>query len=165
MSRTPPATPATVALSAAGVQFSVRSYAHNPRSGSYGAEAVEALGVDPGRVFKTLMVDVDGTLTVAVVPVSSTLDLKALAAATGCKRAALADPKRAQRRTGYVLGGISPVGQRQPSPAVVDESALNFASILVSGGRRGFEIELAPVDLIQAISATVAPIAGLTPRA
>lgn len=159
MSRTPPATPATVALSAAGVHFSVLHYAHNPRSGSYGAEAAEALGVDPARVFKTLMVDVDGTLTVAVVPVSSSLNLKALAAASGRKRAVLADPALAQRRTGYVLGGISPVGQRQPSPAVVDESALSFAGILVSGGRRGLEIELAPADLIRVTGATVAFIA------
>ncbi|MHA7141191.1 Cys-tRNA(Pro) deacylase [Arthrobacter sp. Sr33] len=159
MSRTPAATPATVALSAAGVHFSVLNYAHNPRSGSYGAEAAEALGVDPARVFKTLMVDVDGTLTVAVVPVSSSLNLKALAAASGRKKAVLADPALARRRTGYVLGGISPVGQRQTSPAVVDESALSFATILVSGGRRGLEIELAPADLIRVTSATVASIA------
>lgn len=160
MSRTPHATPATVALSAAGVHFSVLSYVHNPRAGSYGAEAAQALGVHPERVFKTLMVDVDGTLTVAVVPVTRTLDLKALAATSGGKKAVLAEPALAQRRTGYVLGGISPVGQRQTSPAVVDASALEFESILVSGGRRGLEIELAPADLIWVIGATVALIAA-----
>ena len=160
MGRTPQATPATVALSAAGVHFSLLSYVHDPQSGSYGTEAAEALGVDPARVFKTLMVEVDGILTVAVVPVSCTLDLKALAAAAGRKKAVLADPAVAQRRTGYVLGGISPVGQRQTSPAVIDGSALDFDSILVSGGRRGLEIELAPADLIRVIGATVAPIAA-----
>ncbi|MHA7155642.1 Cys-tRNA(Pro) deacylase [Arthrobacter sp. TMN-50] len=158
MKRTPPSTPATVALTTAGIPFTVQSYAHDPKSGSFGAEAAAALGVEASRVFKTLMVDVDGVLMVAVVPVSSTLDLKALATACGKKKAALADPVLAQRRAGYVLGGISPVGQRQRSPTVVDESALKFSSILVSGGRRGLEIELAPADLIRVSGAMVAPI-------
>ncbi|MBG6179669.1 Cys-tRNA(Pro) deacylase [Arthrobacter sp. CAN_A1] len=160
MNRPSQSTPAVAALTAAGVHFIVQNYAHNPASGSYGVEAATALNIKPSRVFKTLMVDVDGTLTVAVVPVSGTLDLKALAAACGKKRAAMADPAVAQRRTGYVLGGISPVGQRHRSPAVIDESALEFETILVSGGRRGLEIELAPVDLIRVISARIAPIAA-----
>lgn len=159
MSRTPVATPATAALAAAGIPFTVLTYAHDPRTVSYGTEAAAALGVDTARVFKTLMVDVDGVLTVAVVPVSGSLNLKALAAACGRKKAAMGDPALAQRRTGYVLGGISPVGQRKPNPAVIDESALTFDTVLVSGGRRGLEIELAPVDLIRVTGAVVARIA------
>jgi len=151
-------TPATVALTAAGVPFAVHSYTHDPAAASYGMEAAEVLGLPPGQVFKTLMADVDGTLTVAVVPVTGTLDLKALAAARGYKKAAMADPAAAQRRTGYVLGGISPLGQRQPSPTVVDESALAFETIYVSGGRRGFDVELSPADLIRLTNATTAKI-------
>ncbi|MHA7276728.1 Cys-tRNA(Pro) deacylase [Arthrobacter sp. Hz1] len=160
MNHTPQSTPATVALALAGIDFTVQSYAHDPASGSYGTEAAAALGVEASRVFKTLVVDVDGVLTVAVVPVSGTLNLKALATACGKKKAAMANPGAAQRRTGYVLGGISPVGQRQRSPTVVDQSALEFDRILVSGGRRGLEIELAPADLIRVSGALVAPIAA-----
>ncbi|MBG6189582.1 Cys-tRNA(Pro)/Cys-tRNA(Cys) deacylase [Arthrobacter sp. CAN_A212] len=160
MSRTPRATPATAALDAAGIPFTVRTYAPDPRAESYGTEAAAALGVAAPRVFKTLMVDVDGTLTVAVVPVSGTLNLKALAAARGGKKAVLAAGDVAERRTGYVLGGISPLGQRQQSPVVVDASALQFDTVLVSGGRRGLEIELAPADLIRASGAMVARISA-----
>lgn len=152
-------TPATVALTAAGVPFAVHSYTHDPQASSYGMEAAEVLGLPPEQVFKTLMADVDGTLTVAVVPVTGTLDLKALAVACGHKKAAMADPAAAQRRTGYVLGGISPIGQRQASPTVVDESALLFQTIFVSGGRRGFDVELSPGDLIRLSNATTAKIA------
>ncbi|WP_120520845.1 Cys-tRNA(Pro) deacylase [Arthrobacter celericrescens] len=153
-------TPATAALAAAGIPFTLHPYTHDPAAESYGLEAAEVLGVDPSRVFKTLMVDIEGKLAVGVVPVSGTLDLKAIAAAMGSKKAAMADPKTAERRTGYVLGGISPLGQRQPSPTVVDESALGFPTVLVSGGRRGLDIELAPADLVRLTKARVAPIAG-----
>ncbi|AXJ10829.1 Cys-tRNA(Pro) deacylase [Arthrobacter sp. PM3] len=146
-------TPATAALAAAGVPFTAHPYAHDPAVASYGLEAAQMLGVDPDRVFKTLMVDVDGRLAVGVVPVSGNLDLKAMAAALGGKKAAMADPAAAQRRTGYVLGGISPLGQRQSSPTVVDESALALETILVSGGRRGLDIELAPAELIRLTAA------------
>ena len=151
-------TPATAALTAAGVPFVLRPYTHDPAAASYGTEAAEALGIDPSRVFKTLMVDVEGRLAVGIVPVSGTLDLKAMAAALGAKKAAMADPAAAQRRTGYVLGGISPIGQRQPSPTVLDSSALRLETMLVSGGRRGLDIELAPADLIRLTEAVAAPI-------
>ncbi len=155
-----PATPATAALDAAGVTYVARPYSHDPSSSSYGLEAAEALGVEPARVFKTLVIDVGGEgsakLCVAVVPVSGSLDLKAAAAAFGAKKAAMADRAAAERRTGYVLGGISPLGQRQPSPTAIDESALEHESILVSGGRRGFDIELSPADLVRLTHASVA---------
>ncbi|PYI67605.1 Cys-tRNA(Pro) deacylase [Arthrobacter livingstonensis] len=151
-------TPAMAALTAAGVPFTAHVYAHDPSAASFGWEAAEVLGVPPERVFKTLMADVDGALTVAVVPVNGTLDLKALAHALGRKKAAMADPATAQRRTGYVLGGISPLGQRRHSPAVLDESALLFETIYVSGGRRGFDVELSPADLIALTQATTAHI-------
>ncbi|WP_284987299.1 Cys-tRNA(Pro) deacylase [Arthrobacter sp. fls2-241-R2A-172] len=151
-------TPATAALAAAGVPFVLHPYAHDPSASSYGLEAAEVLGIDPARVFKTLMVEVEGRLAVAIVPVSGNLDLKSVAASLGSKKAAMADPKAAERRTGYVLGGISPLGQRQPSPTVLDDSALAFETILVSGGRRGLGIELSPADLVsltQAITASI----------
>ncbi|MDI2034250.1 Cys-tRNA(Pro) deacylase [Paenarthrobacter nitroguajacolicus] len=151
-------TPATAALAAAGVPFVLHPYSHDPSAPSYGLEAAEVLGVDPERVFKTLMVEVEGRLAVAIVPVSGNLDLKAAASALGSKKAAMADPKAAERRTGYVLGGISPLGQRQASPTVLDESALAFGTILVSGGRRGLDIELAPADLIRLTKAVTGPI-------
>ncbi|POH57456.1 Cys-tRNA(Pro) deacylase [Arthrobacter glacialis] len=151
-------TPATVALTAAGVQFTAHSYAHDPANTSYGTEAADVLGVSPERVFKTLMADVAGTLTVAIVPVNGMLDLKALAQAVGHKKATMADPAAAKRRTGYVLGGISPLGQRQQSPTVLDESALLCETIYVSGGRRGFDVELSPTDLISLTKATTAKI-------
>jgi Cys-tRNA(Pro)/Cys-tRNA(Cys) deacylase len=151
-------TPATAALAAAGVSFTLHPYSHDPAAASYGLEAAEVLGVDPARVFKTLMVEVDGRLAVGVVPVSGNLDLKAIAAALGSKKAAMADPAAAERRTGYVLGGISPLGQRQASPTVIDDSALVLGTILVSGGRRGLDIELGPTDLIRLTKAITAPI-------
>lgn len=154
-------TPATAALTAAGVPFVLHPYTHDPSAASYGAEAAEALGIDPSRVFKTLVVEVEGRLAVGIVPVSGSLDLKAMAAALGAKKASMADPAAAQRRTGYVLGGISPLGQRQPSPTVLDASALAFGTLLVSGGRRGLDIELAPADLARLTDAVIAPISSL----
>src|ERR687892_102243 len=127
-------TPATAALAAAGVPFVLHPYAHDPSAPSYGMEAAEVLGFDPSRVFKTLMVEVDGRLAVGVVPVSGNLDLKAMAASLGAKKAVMAEPSAAERRTGYVLGGISPLGQRQSSPTVIDDSVLGQETVLVSGG-------------------------------
>ncbi|MCO4237962.1 Cys-tRNA(Pro) deacylase [Pseudarthrobacter raffinosi] len=155
-------TPATAALAAAGVPFVLHPYAHDPSAASYGTEAAEALGIAPESVFKTLMVEVEGRLAVAVVPVSGSLDLKAFAAALGARKASMADPAAAERRTGYVLGGISPLGQRQSSPTVVDSSALNLGTMLVSGGKRGLDVELAPADLIRLTSAVTAAIGTRT---
>jgi Cys-tRNA(Pro)/Cys-tRNA(Cys) deacylase len=152
-------TTATIALERAKIPFTVHEYPHDPRSGSYGLEASEALAVPPERVFKTLVASVDGALAVGVVPVHRQLDLKALAAATGGKKAVMAEVAAAERATGYVAGGISPVGQKKRLPVVIDSSALELATMYCSGGRRGLEIELAPADLIRAAGATVAPIA------
>jgi Cys-tRNA(Pro)/Cys-tRNA(Cys) deacylase len=151
-------TPATVALASAGVEHTVHSYDHDPSHPSYGEEAAEAMGVSPERVFKTLVAEVDGALTVAVVPVAGSLDLKALAAAVGGKRAAMADPTLAERTTGYVRGGISPLGQRKKLPTELDASATGHATICVSAGRRGLEVELAPLDLAKLTDAVLAPI-------
>jgi len=152
-----------VLLAQQKVPHTVRAYEHDPRAHerglSYGMEAAQALGLDPRQVFKTLVADVDGALTVAIVPVDSQLDLKALAAATGGKRAAMADPAAAERATGYVLGGISPLGQRKRLGTVLDSSALAFDTVLVSAGRRGVDVELAPADLVRLTSARTAPIA------
>ncbi|MFJ4919223.1 Cys-tRNA(Pro) deacylase [Streptomyces sp. NPDC088725] len=152
-------TPATVALTQAGTPYTLHAYEHDPASPSYGEEAAQALGVSPDRVFKTLVADVDGELTVAVVPVAGSLDLKALAAAVGGKRAAMADPAAAERTTGYVRGGISPLGQRKRLRTVLDASARAHATICVSAGRRGLEVELSPDDLAALTAATVAPVA------
>ncbi|MGW0532658.1 Cys-tRNA(Pro) deacylase [Streptomyces sp. NPDC003032] len=152
-------TPATVALTAAGAAFTVHAYEHDPAHPSYGEEAAQAMGVSPGRVFKTLVAEVDGELTVAVVPVAGSLDLKALAAAVSGKRAAMADPAAAERTTGYVRGGISPLGQRKKLRTVLDDSASAYATICVSAGRRGLEVELAPGDLAELTGAVLAPIA------
>ncbi|MFF9686314.1 Cys-tRNA(Pro) deacylase [Streptomyces sp. NPDC014623] len=151
-------TPATVALTTAGTEFTVHSYDHDPASPSYGEEAAEALGVSADRVFKTLVADVDGELVVAVVPVAGSLDLKALASAVGGKRAAMADPAAAERTTGYVRGGISPLGQRRRLRTVLDASAAAHPTICVSAGRRGLEVELAASDLAALTDAVVAPI-------
>jgi Cys-tRNA(Pro)/Cys-tRNA(Cys) deacylase len=156
--KTSQGTPATAVLAEAGVSFNLHPYSHDPATASYGMEAAEVLGIDPARVFKTLMVEVDGKLAVGVVPVSGSLDLKAIAAALGSKKAAMADPAAAERRTGYVLGGISPLGQRQPSPTVIDETALALDTILVSGGRRGLDIELDPRELVRLTRAVTAAI-------
>jgi Cys-tRNA(Pro)/Cys-tRNA(Cys) deacylase len=153
-------TPATAALTRAKVPFVVHTYDHDPRADNFGTEAATALGIDGRRIFKTLIATVDGALLCAVVPVAGHLDLKALARAVGGKKAAMADPSAAQRATGYVLGGISPVGHRAALPVCVDASALEFDTILCSGGRRGLQIELAPRDLIRLTDASVAPIAG-----
>jgi Cys-tRNA(Pro)/Cys-tRNA(Cys) deacylase len=154
-----PSTPATVALTSAGIPFTERAYAHDPANRNFGQEAADVLGVDPEQVFKTLMVDVDGRLVVAIVPVTGKLDLGALAAAVHGKRAVMADQSVAERKTGYLVGGISPLGQKSRHETVLDETAELFDTVFVSGGRRGFDIELAPSDLIAATSATVAAIA------
>lgn len=151
-------TAATVLLTRQGIAHTVHSYSHDPQHGSYGAEAAEALDIDPGRVLKTLVAAVDGDLAVGVVPVAAQLDLKALAAAVGGRKAAMADVAAAERATGYVAGGISPLGQRRRLPVVIDTAALAFPTVFCSAGRRGLEIELAPADLVRAASATVAPI-------
>lgn len=153
-------TPALTALEAAGVPHTAHAYAHDPASDvGYGVEAAQVLGVPAERVLKTLMTSIDGALTVAVVPVTGMLDLKALAHAVGGKRAVMADKAVAERVTGYVLGGISPLGQRSAHPTVVDESVELFDTVLVSGGRRGLDVELSPADLVRLTGAVVAPIA------
>jgi len=152
-------TPATVALARAGVPCTLHRYDHDDAATHFGDEAAAALGVDPERIFKTLLVDVGGELVVAVVPVARQLDLKALAAAVGAKKATMADPAAATRNTGYVLGGISPFGQRTPLRTVVDASAATFPTVYVSAGRRGLQVELAPADLLRvtgALSTTLA---------
>jgi Cys-tRNA(Pro)/Cys-tRNA(Cys) deacylase len=151
-------TPATVALTAAGIAFEVRSYEHDPRAASFGTEAAEALGVDPARVFKTLLASLDGKLVVGIVPVTGQLDLKGLARALGGSKAVMAEVAAAERATGYVAGGISPVGQKRAHPTVLDASALEHDTILVSGGRRGFDLELAPADLAAITGAVTATI-------
>jgi len=159
-------TPATVALSRAGIAFTLHHYEHDPRAMSYGLEAADELGVDPARVFKTLMATLDpatGTgqrsrLVVGVVPVSRQLDLKALARTFGGAKATMAEVAVAERATGYVAGGISPVGQKRTHPTVLDESARDFETIFVSAGRRGLDVELAPTDLIAATQAATAAI-------
>ena len=153
-------TPATALLARLGIGHAVHRYDHDPRHPSFGREASDALGVAPERVFKTLVAEVDGALAVGVVPVAGQLDLKALAAAVGGKRAVMAAVAAAERATGYVAGGISPLGQRRRLPMVVDSSALGFPTVYCSGGRRGLELELAPADLVRATDAVVAPIAA-----
>jgi Cys-tRNA(Pro)/Cys-tRNA(Cys) deacylase len=143
-------TPAVVAAERAGIPFTLHEYEHDPRAESYGLEAAEKTGVESARVFKTLVVAQDGALSVAIVPVAAQLDLRALG-----KRAALADRGVAERATGYVLGGISPLGQRKRLPTLLDESALQHETIYVSAGRRGLELELAPADLVRLTNATV----------
>jgi len=155
-------TPATALLSKLGIAHSVHAYEHDPRRG-YGLEASEVLGVPAKRVFKTLVAEVDGALTVGVVPVAGQLDLRALAAAVGGKRAAMAPAAAAERATGYVVGGISPLGHRRRLVVVVDSSALGYATVYCSAGRRGLELELAPADLVRAAGAVVAAIAAPGP--
>lgn len=138
--------------------FEVHEYAHDARAASYGTEAAEAMGVEPGRVLKTLLADIDGRLVVGVVPVAGQLDLKALARAVAGRRAGMTDPKTAERATGYVVGGISPLGQRRQHPTVVDRSALDHDTVFVSAGRRGLEVELSPAELVRLTAARVAPI-------
>jgi len=154
-----PGTPATVALVAAGIPFTAHTYAHDPATTNYGLEAATALGLDPDRVFKTLLAEADGRLVVGIVPVTGMLDLKSLAAAVGAKRAQMAEPAVAERKTGYVVGGISPLGQKVALPTVLDETAALWDTIFVSGGRRGFDIELAPDDLLRLTGGQLADIA------
>ncbi|MGA0091852.1 MAG: Cys-tRNA(Pro) deacylase [Candidatus Nanopelagicales bacterium] len=156
----PSGTPALVILQRSGVDFSVHTYAHDPAAESFGMEAAESLGLDPATVFKTLLAEVDGSATVAIVPVTGQLDLKALAAARGGKRARMMEVAAAERLTGYVAGGISPLGQRKALPTVVDASAAGLPTIYVSGGQRGLDIGIAPQDLVQLTGATYAPIAA-----
>lgn len=151
-------TPATTALTEAGVAFTVHEYPHDARAASYGEEAAEAMGIDPARVLKTLFADVDGALVVGIVPVAGQLDLKALARAVEGRKAVMADPKAAERATGYVVGGISPLGQRKAHPTVVDASALDHPTVYVSAGKRGMEVELSPAELVRMTAARVAPI-------
>lgn len=153
------ATPATRALAAAGVEFTEHPYEHDPSAESFGLEAAEAVGAPPEQVFKTLLAQTDDGLVVGVVPVTGQLDLKALAAAVGSKKATMADPASAEKATGYVVGGISPIGQKRALTTVLDESALTHPSVYVSGGRRGFDVGLAPGDLVDITSAVTAPIA------
>lgn len=157
--RAPSGTPATVALTAAGVDFTQHPYDHDPAAPSYGLEAAEVLGQPPEQVFKTLLVDTGSGLAVGVVPVAGSLDLKAMAAALGVKKVSMAEPAAAERVTGYVVGGISPVGQKRPLPTVVDASVEAFDVVFVSGGRRGLDLGLAPADLLRVTRATLAPIA------
>lgn len=151
-------TPATVALTEAGVHHSLHPYEHDPRAASYGLEAAQALGLDPAEVFKSLVAEVDGALVVAVVPVTGELDLKALARALGASRARMADPVAAERSSGYVRGGISPLGQRRRLSTVVDTSALEHDRVYVSAGRRGLDVGLGPADLVRLTDAVVAQI-------
>jgi Cys-tRNA(Pro)/Cys-tRNA(Cys) deacylase len=153
-------TPATAALTRAGIAHTLHPYRHDPRAEAYGEQAAQALGIEPARIFKTLIATVDGRLVCAVVPVAGRLDLKALAAAIGGKRAVMAEPAAATRATGYVLGGISPLGQRTRLPVVVDDSVAALTTVFVSAGRRGLQVELVPGELLRATGATTAPIAA-----
>ncbi|MEV0725439.1 Cys-tRNA(Pro) deacylase [Micromonospora purpureochromogenes] len=153
-------TPATALLAKRKIRHSTHPYDVSPDAPNYGALVAEALGVPPERVFKSLVTEVDGALTVAVVPVTGELDLKALAAAVGGKRATMADRAAAERATGYVRGGISPLGQRRRLPTVLDSSALAYDTIYVSAGRRGLQLQLAPADLVALADATTAALAA-----
>jgi Cys-tRNA(Pro)/Cys-tRNA(Cys) deacylase len=148
-------TPAVAAAERAGIDFALHEYEHDPAAESYGLEAAEKLGVDPARVFKTLVVSIDGELAVACVPVASQLDLKALG-----KRARMAERTQAERTTGYVTGGISPIGQRRRLPTHLDASAREHETIMVSAGRRGLQIELSPDDFVRLTEARIHPISG-----
>ena len=152
-------TPATTTLTRLGVAYDLHPYEHDPAAPSYGLEAAEALGVPPGHVFKTLLVQGERGLAVGVVPVDRTLDLKAVAAALALKKVSMADPAAAERSTGYVVGGISPIGQKRPLPTVVDASAASLDRVYVSGGRRGLDLSLDPADLVRVTGGSFAPIA------
>ncbi|MFM6974640.1 MAG: Cys-tRNA(Pro) deacylase [Agromyces sp.] len=152
-------TPAILRCEAAGVAFQVHEYHHDPSVRSFGTEAAERLNLDPEQVFKTLITSIDGHLAVAVVPVSGMLDLKALAAALGGKKAELADSALSERKTGYIVGGISPIGQKTALPTCIDETAQLYDTIFVSGGARGLDIELAPADLAALTQGKFAAIA------
>lgn len=153
-------TPATTLLANAGVPFTAHEYQHDPSATSFGLEAAEKLGFDPAQVFKTLIASVDDYFAVAIVPVNQQVSLKSLSRALGAKRASMADPAQAARMTGYVVGGISPLGQKKLLPTVIAESAKLFETILVSGGKRGFDIELSPLALAELLSGQFADIAN-----
>ena len=153
-------TPATTLLSTSGVSFTLHPYHHAPRAEGFGDEAAAALGIDPARIFKTLIASVDGRLVCAVVPVAGHLDLKAVASAVGGKRAGMAEPAAAARATGYVVGGISPLGQKTRIPVLVDSSATGFETVFVSAGRRGLQVELSPHELVRLAGATLAALAA-----
>jgi Cys-tRNA(Pro)/Cys-tRNA(Cys) deacylase len=152
-------TPAVAALAKARIDHRIHRYDHDPSAPSFGREAAQALGIDEARVFKTLVTSVDGRLVVAVVPVNGELDMKALAATMKAKRAEMAEPALVERATGYVRGGISPVGQKRRLPTVVDDGAKGWETVFVSGGRRGLEIEINPDDLVRATGGRLARIA------
>ncbi|HEX6062846.1 MAG TPA: Cys-tRNA(Pro) deacylase [Longimicrobiales bacterium] len=152
-------TPAINAAKKAGIAYRIHEYEHDPGAASYGLEAAEKLGVPAERVFKTLVAEADGRLAVAIVPVAASLNLKALAAALGAKRAEMAEMAQAERSTGYVAGGISPLGQKKRLPTVLDDSATGLETIYVSAGRRGLEIELSPKDLLAITGGKLAAIA------
>ncbi|MBZ2169620.1 Cys-tRNA(Pro) deacylase [Marinobacter sp. F4216] len=152
-------TPGINALKKAGVAFRVHEYEHDPDSQSYGLEAAQKMDVEPARVFKTLVVLVDGkSMTVGIVPVQTQLSLKRIAKATSGKKATMADPKAVERSTGYILGGVSPLGQKRPLKTFIDQSAESFETIFVSAGRRGLEIELSPQDLSALLNAAFVPL-------
>lgn len=153
------ATPATTVLVEAGITFTLHPYEHHEDNTHYGEEAAHALGVEQTQIFKTLVADVGGHLVVAVIPVGQQLDLKALAAVFDAKKATMADPAVAARSSGYVVGGISPIGQRHRLPTVLDASADDFETIFVSAGRRGLQVELAPGDLRAVTDARSVPVA------
>ena len=155
-----PVTPAVNALEVAGIRFSVHEYEHDPAARGYGLEAAAVLGLDPDQVFKTLLVTADGDPAVGIVPVSCTLSLKAIGAALGRKRVEMCDPAVAQRVTGYVLGGISPFGQKRLLPTVIDETCELYDTVYVSGGRRGLDLGVAPADLVRLLAAVTADIAA-----
>ncbi|MFZ9627818.1 MAG: Cys-tRNA(Pro) deacylase [Ilumatobacteraceae bacterium] len=152
-------TPAMVALEAAGVPFAVHEFHHEPGERNYGLVAAAALGADPDRVFKTLVAQLPGELAVGIVPVSGLLSLRGLAAALGAKRAEMCPTDVAERVTGYVVGGISPFGQKKRLRTAIDETCVLFDTVFVSGGRRGLDLEVAPDDLVRVLGAVVAPIA------
>lgn len=154
-------TPAILIVRKAGFSFQTHEYQHNPAISSYGLEAAEALQVEPARVFKTLVVALDGDakkMAIGIVPVTQQLDVKALAKAVGAKKAEMAEPKQAERITGYLVGGISPLGQKRKLPTVLDDSALSFDTIFISAGRRGLELELCPTTLMELCQADAVAI-------
>jgi len=151
-------TPTRIAKKA-GIDFKIHEYSHNPNSSSYGEEAATLLGVEPSRVFKTLLLETnENKLAVAIVPVTGQLNLKATAKALGVKKVAMANPAEAEKATGYVLGGISPLGQKKRLPFIIDDSLNQYETVFVSGGKRGLEIELKPADLIRLCQARCAQI-------
>ncbi|GAA3585612.1 Cys-tRNA(Pro) deacylase [Klugiella xanthotipulae] len=151
-------TPATTTLDRLGLPYTPHEYTHDPAVDDYGREAAEALSMPPAQVFKTLLAEVDGQLVVGIVPVNGKLDLKALARAVGGKKAVMANPLLAERKTGYIVGGISPIGQKTSSPTFLDSTAAEHVNVLVSGGRRGLDIEIAVTDLLRATGGILAPI-------